>query len=103
MKCSRFGTIVCCEIIRDKRTGNSLNYAFIEFSSEKECEAAYLKMDNVLIDDRRIHVDFSQSVSKTHTWKKKEKPPVVHEKCFATPKEKEDGWLCKGYGNRRRA
>ena len=28
------------------------------------CPAAYLKMDNVLIDDRRIHVDFSQSVSK---------------------------------------
>jgi hypothetical protein len=26
--------------------------------------AAYLKMDNVLIDDRRIHVDFSQSVSR---------------------------------------
>ena len=27
-------------------------------------------MDNVLIDDRRIHVDFSQSVSK-FTWKGK--------------------------------
>lgn len=27
-------------------------------------------MDNVLIDDRRIHVDFSQSVAKTHTWKR---------------------------------
>lgn len=25
-------------------------------------------MDNVLIDDRRIHVDFSQSVSKNYTW-----------------------------------
>ena len=29
-----------------------------------ECENAYFKMDNVLIDDRRIHVDFSQSVAK---------------------------------------
>ena len=28
------------------------------------CASAYFKMDNVLIDDRRIHVDFSQSVSK---------------------------------------
>lgn len=46
------------------RTGDSLQYAFIEFSNSKECEAAYFKMDNVLIDDRRIHVDFSQSVSK---------------------------------------
>lgn len=28
------------------------------------CEAAYKKMDNVLVDDRRIKVDFSQSVAK---------------------------------------
>lgn len=31
---------------------------------EDDCASAYFKMDNVLIDDRRIHVDFSQSVSK---------------------------------------
>ncbi|VVC94001.1 unnamed protein product [Leptidea sinapis] len=61
---SRFGKIVSCEVIRDKKTGNSLQYAFIEFADKKFCEDAYLKMDNVLIDDRRIHVDFSQSVSK---------------------------------------
>jgi peptidyl-prolyl cis-trans isomerase-like 4 len=35
-----------------------------EFDSQEGCEAAYCKMDNVLIDDRRIHVDFSQSVSR---------------------------------------
>lgn len=61
---SRFGKIVTCEVIRDKKTGDSLQYAFIEFSNKKSCEDAYFKMDNVLIDDRRIHVDFSQSVSK---------------------------------------
>ncbi|KAL7288850.1 hypothetical protein TKK_0016822 [Trichogramma kaykai] len=61
---SRFGKIVGCEVIRDRQTGDSLQYAFIEFADRKSCEAAYFKMDNVLIDDRRIHVDFSQSVSK---------------------------------------
>lgn len=61
---SRFGKIVSCEVIRDKKTENSLQYAFVEFDNQKSCEDAYLKMDNVLIDDRRIHVDFSQSVSK---------------------------------------
>lgn len=61
---SRFGKIVNCEVIRDKKTGNSLQYAFIEFADKKSCEDAYFKMDNVLIDDSRIHVDFSQSVSK---------------------------------------
>ncbi|KAF9974326.1 Peptidyl-prolyl cis-trans isomerase cyp6 [Actinomortierella ambigua] len=63
---SRFGTILSCEVIRDKRTGDSLCYAFIEFEKEEECSEAYFKMNKVLIDDRRIHVDFSQSVSKLH-------------------------------------
>ncbi|KAF9187572.1 Peptidyl-prolyl cis-trans isomerase cyp6 [Haplosporangium sp. Z 767] len=61
---SRFGVILSCEVIRDKRTGDSLCYAFIEFEKEEECSEAYFKMNNVLVDDRRIHVDFSQSVSK---------------------------------------
>nr|BAN20984.1 cyclophilin-6 [Riptortus pedestris] len=60
----RFGKVKSCEVIRDHQTGDSLQYAFIEFEDQKSCEQAYLKMDNVLIDDRRIHVDFSQSVSK---------------------------------------
>nr|CAG4641007.1 EOG090X0971 [Eulimnadia texana] len=67
---SRFGKIVSCEVIKDHVTGNSLQYAFIEFDNPKSCEDAYFKMDNVLIDDRRIHVDFSQSVSKIR-WKGK--------------------------------
>ncbi|CAD6190880.1 unnamed protein product [Caenorhabditis auriculariae] len=60
---SRFGKINNCDIIRDRRTNDSLQYAFIEFDNAQSCERAYFKMDNVLIDDRRIHVDFSQSVS----------------------------------------
>ncbi|KAL9136369.1 MAG: hypothetical protein Q9175_002418 [Cornicularia normoerica] len=61
---SRFGPIVSCEVIRDKRTKDSLQYAFIEFENQKDCEQAYFKMQGVLIDDHRIHVDFSQSVSR---------------------------------------
>ena len=68
---SRFGKIICCEVIRDRRTKASLQYAFIEFDKPEECEQAYLKMDNVLIDDRRIHVDFSQSVAKNYQWKRR--------------------------------
>uniref|UniRef100_A0A1A8FIX5 Peptidyl-prolyl cis-trans isomerase n=1 Tax=Nothobranchius korthausae TaxID=1143690 RepID=A0A1A8FIX5_9TELE len=67
---SRFGTIKSCEIIRDWKSGDSLCYAFIEFDKQEDCEKAYFKMDNVLIDDRRIHVDFSQSVAKIK-WKGK--------------------------------
>ncbi|KAJ9616373.1 Peptidyl-prolyl cis-trans isomerase-like 4 [Cladophialophora chaetospira] len=67
---SRFGKILSCEVIRDKRTGDSLQYAFVEFENQKDCEQAYFKMQGVLIDDHRIHVDFSQSVSKlSDTWR----------------------------------
>jgi len=67
---SRFGKVESCEVIRDQKTGDSLQYAFVEFDCPEACERAYFKMDNVLIDDRRIHVDFSQSVSK-YKWKGK--------------------------------
>ncbi|KAG6013420.1 Peptidyl-prolyl cis-trans isomerase cyp6 [Claviceps pusilla] len=67
----RFGKILSCEVIRDQKTGDSLQYAFIEYEDKSSCEAAYFKMQGVLIDDRRIHVDFSQSVSKlSDVWRK---------------------------------
>lgn len=71
---SRFGPIKSCEVIRDQKTGESLQYAFIEFENVEDCERAYFKMDNVLIDDRRIHVDFSQSVAKVQMQKQGAKP-----------------------------
>lgn len=73
---SRFGEVLSCEVIRDKRRtaatagpdgqllGESLQYAFVEFADRAACERAYFKMQGVLIDDHRIHVDFSQSASK---------------------------------------
>ena len=60
----KYGKIISCEIIRDPKTGDSLQYAFIEYENEESCIRAYEKMNNALIDDRRIKVDFSQSVSK---------------------------------------
>ena len=50
----------------------------MEFEDKNACEKAYFKMDNVLIDDRRIHVDFSQSVSK-FKWKGKGRLEIVNE------------------------
>ena len=61
---SRFGPIISSEVIKDQKTGDSLQYAFIEFENEDDCLNAYFKMENVLIDDRRIHVDFCQSLAK---------------------------------------
>jgi peptidyl-prolyl cis-trans isomerase-like 4 len=61
---SRFDPNVKVEIIRDHETGNSLQYAFCEFTTREQASEAYFKMNNALVDDRRIKVDFSQSVAK---------------------------------------
>ncbi len=45
-------------------TGDSLCYAFIKYEEEESAIEAYFKMNKVSIDERRIHVDFSQSVAK---------------------------------------
>eukprot|EP01121_Diplochlamys_sp_Union-15-3_P008280 TRINITY_DN2191_c0_g1_i2.p1 TRINITY_DN2191_c0_g1~~TRINITY_DN2191_c0_g1_i2.p1 ORF type:complete len:246 (+),score=38.75 TRINITY_DN2191_c0_g1_i2:483-1220(+) len=60
----KFGNVIGCEIIRDHKTGDSLCYGFVEYDTRKSAELAFVKMNNVLIDDRRIKVDFSQSVAK---------------------------------------
>lgn len=60
----RFGPLKKVEIIRDRKTGTSLGYGFVHFETKEACIAAYTKMDNVLIDEKRIHVDFCQSVPK---------------------------------------
>ncbi|KAI9126428.1 hypothetical protein K1719_002849 [Acacia pycnantha] len=79
---SRFGTVVSAEIIRDHKTGDSLCYSFIEFEDKQACEQAYFKMDNALIDDRRIHVDFSQSVAKLWSQYKRKDQTGKGNGCF---------------------
>ena len=87
---SRFGSILSCEVIRDQKTGDSLQYAFIEFENEEDCVNAYFKMDNVLIDDRRIHVDFSQSLAKVKGIRKRLES---EDKSADGQKKKEDGFV----------
>jgi peptidyl-prolyl cis-trans isomerase-like 4 len=60
---SRFDPGVRVDIIRDPETGASLQYAFAEFANPQRAAEAYFKMNHALVDDRRIKVDFSQSVA----------------------------------------
>lgn len=62
---SSFGPVLSCNVIRDPKTGASLRYAFVEFSTKEACYAAYQKMNHVLIDDSRIVTEFSQSIRKS--------------------------------------
>ncbi|KAG7694832.1 hypothetical protein KL930_002905 [Ogataea haglerorum] len=60
----RFGQITSVEVIRDRVTGHSLCYGFIEFTNKSAVERAYRKMEGAIIDDRKVHVDFSQSTKR---------------------------------------
>lgn len=75
---SRFGECGA-EILCDKKTGESLCYGFIEFETKSQCEKAYFKMDGTVIDDRRVKVDFSQSVSKLWNAARREKKAVIRD------------------------
>lgn len=59
-----FGPVLSANVIRDAKTGASLRYGFVEFTSREKCFMAAEMMNNALIDDRRIKTDFSQSVRK---------------------------------------
>jgi RNA recognition motif-containing protein len=41
----KFASCFSCEVIRDRKTGDSLQYAFVEFEDAKSCEAAYFKVE----------------------------------------------------------
>ncbi|GET87420.1 hypothetical protein, conserved [Leishmania tarentolae] len=69
---SQFGRVTSADVIYDAKTKNSLCYGFVEFETVEACFRAFQKMDRALIDDCRIHVDFSQSVSKLWAQRQRE-------------------------------
>ena len=52
----------------------------MEFEDVKSCEEAYFKMENVLIDERRVHVDFSQSVGKLWNKYRRNESVAIHDR-----------------------
>lgn len=89
---SRFGKIVSCEVIKDHKTRESLQYAFVEFEDQDQAEEAYFKMNNVLIDDRRIMVNFSQSIAKHKMHVPKRYGGNAKEVAVKRLKEQDDGY-----------
>ncbi|KAG9401805.1 Peptidyl-prolyl cis-trans isomerase-like 4 [Aphanomyces cochlioides] len=85
---SRFGPCTA-HIILDYKTGDSLCFGFVEFTDKEHCIEAYFKMNGVLIDDRRIKVDFSQSVSKLWNKFNRKDRSITSADQFNDPKRKE--------------
>lgn len=88
----RFGRVVTTHLCRDARTGDSLGYAFVEYDRKEDAERAYAKMQGCLVDDRRIHVDFSQSVSRYSYDTAARRPPNTRDRLSASARgERERG------------
>ena len=52
---SRFGTIMSCQVIRDKRTQDSLQYAFIEFDKREDAEQVWISFRRLVSVTRPEH------------------------------------------------
>ncbi|CAH8254736.1 unnamed protein product [Arabidopsis lyrata] len=61
---SRFGTVISVRVLRDRKTGESLGCALIQFENEVASKEARLVMDNCTIDDRRISGPYSARIKK---------------------------------------
>ena len=55
-----FGEVSYVKIIKDRETGKSRGFGFIEFSAIEEAAAAKEAMDGAELDGRNIKVDFAQ-------------------------------------------
>ena len=55
-----YGEVTFAKVIKDRETGKSKGFGFVEFSSVEEAVAAKDAMDGAELDGRTIKVDFAQ-------------------------------------------
>jgi RNA recognition motif-containing protein len=53
---ARFGQVTSCKIVRDKETGRSKGYGFIEMPNDAEANAAITELNEKELDGRVIIV-----------------------------------------------
>ena len=62
---AQYGTVVSCSIPTDRDTGRKRGFAFVEMSSQAECEAAIKGLNGRDIEGRQLSVSISQPKTKT--------------------------------------
>jgi cold-inducible RNA-binding protein len=55
-----FGEVSFVKVIKDRETGRSKGFGFVEFATVEEAVAAKEAMDGAELDGRNIKVDFAQ-------------------------------------------
>lgn len=54
------GTVVDARVVRDRETGNSRGFGFVEYATEAEAEAAVTALDGQELDGRPLRVNIAQ-------------------------------------------
>ncbi|MFZ2095692.1 MAG: RNA-binding protein [Anaerolineales bacterium] len=57
---SQAGTIVSVSLIKDRETGRSRGFAFVEFGSQAEAEKAVSLFNNTPLDNRTLKVNLAR-------------------------------------------
>src|SRR6185503_13528883 len=52
-----FGKLVSAKVVRDRETGRSRGFGFVEYATEPEADAAVAGMNEKELDGRRLRVD----------------------------------------------
>ena len=55
-----FGKVVSAKVVKDRETGRSRGFGFVEYETEDEAKKALTAMNNTEVDGRRIRIDLAQ-------------------------------------------
>ena len=68
---SEFGEVVSVTIIRDRESGRSRGFGFVEFSTENAAKAAIDGMNGMEVNGRFLRVNIAHKREERHSYRKK--------------------------------
>jgi len=57
---SQAGTVVSAQVVKDRETGRSRGFGFVEMSSDEEAQAAVANLNGTEVDGRKIVVNIAR-------------------------------------------
>ncbi len=66
---SEFGDVVSVRIIRDRESGRSRGFGFVEFAAEAAATAAIAAMNGEMVDGRSLRVTIAHQREERHSYR----------------------------------